>query len=195
MFHAGNSAVGKSSLANILLEHTHFAPEHKFSASRDVCGVKEFTAGIVPFYIQHPKAGNLMLYDFAGHPEFYSSHSAILGSIMKRIPGIFVVMVNLSNKREDIGKQLHYWLSFIENLSGPTQGPSQVIVVGSHADVLAGDLPELERRSKLVQDRAKRMIKMQAYLGFVALDCRKLTSDGLDQYIALVTKGCKGCPG
>ena len=38
---------------------------------------------------------------------------------------------------------------------------------------------------------AKREIKNQAFLGFVPLDCRKLASDGLDQYIALLARGCK----
>ena len=79
-----------------------------------------------------------MLYDFAGHPEFYSSHSAILGGIMKTVAGIFVLMVDLTSKREDIANQLHYWMSFIENESSSAHGQSQVIVVGSHADVLEG---------------------------------------------------------
>ena len=191
VFHLGNSAAGKSSLARVLFEHTRHASEHKFIACENVSGVEEFTAGIIPLYVEHCKAGNLMLYDFAGHPEFYSSHSAILGGIMKTVAGIFVLMVDLSSKREDIAKQLHYWMSFIDSESSYAHSKSQVIVVGSHADVLEGGRAELERRSKLVEVIAKREIKRQAFLGFVPLDCRKLASDGLDQYIALLARGCK----
>ena len=159
VFHLGNSAAGKSSLARVLFEHTRHASEDKFIESENVSGVEEFTAGIIPFYIEHSKAGNLMLYDLAGHPEFYSSHSAILGGIMKAVAGIFVLMVDLSSKREDIAKQLHYWMNFVNNESSYALGQSQVIVVGSHADVLEGDSAELERRSKLVEVIAKREIK------------------------------------
>ena len=109
---------------------------------------------------------------------------------MKRVAAIFVLMVDLSSKKEDIAKQLHYWMSFVNNESSYAHGHSQVIVVGSHADTLTGGSTELESRSKLVEVIARREMKNQLLLGFVALDCRKLASDGLDQYIALLAKGC-----
>ena len=40
VFHLGNSAAGKSSLAQVLFEHTLHASEHKFIASENVSGVK-----------------------------------------------------------------------------------------------------------------------------------------------------------
>ena len=51
VFHLGNSATGKSSLARVLFEHTRHASEHKFIASENVFGVEEYTAGIIPLYM------------------------------------------------------------------------------------------------------------------------------------------------
>ena len=35
--------------------------------------VEPFTAGIIPYKLQHKTLGNIILHDFAGHSEYYSS--------------------------------------------------------------------------------------------------------------------------
>ena len=66
-----------------------------------------------------------------------------------------------------------------------------MLIYWKEADILEGGSSELERRSKLVEVITKSKMKRQAFLGFVSLDCRKLASDGLDQYISLLSLGCK----
>ena len=66
-------------------------------------------------------------------------------------------------------KQLHYWMTFVNNESGCAHEQSQVIVVGSHADVLEGASAELESRWKLAEVIANREMKSQAFVGFMPL--------------------------
>ena len=39
---------------------------------------KPFIACIDPRHLQSIKIGNIFLYTFAGHPEYYSSHATVL---------------------------------------------------------------------------------------------------------------------
>ena len=106
-----------------------------------------FTAGIVPHHLESNEIGNIVLYDFAGHPEYYSSHEAVLENLMLRSPAVFIILIKLTDKLEDIEKQLQYWASFIQNVGCRVSKKSQVIVVGSHAD---------KRRAMIGKDSVKK---------------------------------------
>ena len=43
-----------------------------------VKGVELCTAGIIPSKLEHRELGNVILHDSVGHPEYYSSHIAVL---------------------------------------------------------------------------------------------------------------------
>ena len=75
----------------------------------------------------------MVIYDFAGQQEYYSSHAAVLEP-MRNSAAIFVCIVDLSQCMEKISESIHYWISFIGNACFSVQESSHVIIVGSHAD-------------------------------------------------------------
>ena len=73
---------------------------------------------------------------------------------------------------EKISESIHYWMSFIENACSSAQGPSHVIIVGSHADLVKSP-QELKEKSSLVESIAESRAKQLTYGGFVSMDCRE----------------------
>ncbi len=65
------------------------------------------------------KYGRILLYDFAGDVEYYSSHAAIFESLASPRKGdnIFVVVVDLREDNATIETTLHYWFSFKNSTS------------------------------------------------------------------------------
>ena len=74
------------------------------------------TTGIVPSIYISKRYGRVMFYDFAGDPEYYSSHAAILENITSSNKGdnIFIIIVDLREENTKIRNNLHYWFSFIQ---------------------------------------------------------------------------------
>ena len=114
----------------------------------------------------------MVIYDFAGQQEYYSSHAAVLERIMRNSAAIFVCIVDLSQCLEKISESIHYWMSFIENACSSAQGSSHVIIVGSHADLVKSP-QELKEKSSLVESIAESRVKQLTYGGFVSMDCRE----------------------
>eukprot|EP00731_Ephydatia_muelleri_P035584 Em0138g1a len=54
---------------------------------------KPLTAGIIPYNIQS-QHGNMVLYDMAGQPEYYTSHCACIEAISFSSPAIFLTLVD-----------------------------------------------------------------------------------------------------
>ena len=74
-----------------------------------------------------------MFYDFAGDPEYYSSHAAILENVASsKGENIFIIVVDLREDVLTVKKTLHYWLSFIDYQCGS----KNLIAIGSHSDLL-----------------------------------------------------------
>ena len=185
VFLCGNTTNGKSSLAHGLgqwvkgvswLEQLNpFKKQEK---------AKPLTAGIVPHHLQSNKIGNIVLYDFAGHPEYYSSHEAVLENLMLRSPAVFIILIKLTDKLEDIEKQLYYWASFIQNACSRIAKKSQVIIVGSHAD---------KRNAKngkhfIETFDIQGILRQLEYKGFVAMDCRDQNRTSFDQFITYLSE-------
>ena len=135
----------------------------------------------------------MVIYDFAGQQEYYSSHAAVLERIMRNSAAIFVCIVDLSrymNKISEsihywisficivdlsrymnkISESIHYWISFIENACSSAQGSSHIIIVGSHADLVKSS-QELKEKSSLVESITESRVKQLTYGGFVSMDC------------------------
>ena len=128
----------------------------------------------IPLHVESKvkEVGNMVIYDFAGQQEYYSSHAAVLERIMRNSAAIFVCIVDLSQCMEKISESIHYWMSFIENACSSAQGSSHVIIVGSHADVVKSS-QELKERNSLVESIAESRAKHLTYGGFVSMDCRE----------------------
>ena len=183
VFLCGNTTNGKSSLAHALGQRAKGVSWlERLNPFKQQEKVEPLTAGIVPHHLQSNKIGNIVLYDFAGHPEYYSSHEAVLATVMLRSPAVFIILIKLTDKLEDIEKQLYYWTSFIQNVCSRMSKKSQVIVVGSHAD------EEEAKNSKVLVEHLDlshilKNIGQLEYKAFVAMDCRKQNGREFDQFI------------
>ena len=167
----GYSGAGKTTTSQLILL---LAKKAGFFSSGRVTDTECLTAGIIPLHVESKvkEVGNMVIYDFAGQQEYYSSHAAVLERIMRNSAAIFVCIVDLSQCMEKISESIHYWMSFIENACSSAQGSSHVIIVGSHAD-LVKSAQELKEKSSLVESIAESRAKQLTYGGFVSMDCRE----------------------
>ena len=181
----GNSAAGKTTLTAVIAERA--AAYFSWLKYGNVPPVELNTAGIFPSHVKSCELGNLVLYDLAGHAEYQSSHYAVMETVMKQSPAIFINVVDLSKPDTEITKQLAYWLDFIDNATSgkSTKLKSCLIIIGSHADLLNDEL--LEKRSKLVNQLVKKCVN-QEFLGFVSMDCRKIDCRDTRKFTKLLSK-------
>ena len=170
----GYSGAGKTTISQLIRLLANKASGFSVLSSGRVTNVECLTAGIIPLHVESKvnKLGNMVIYDFAGQQEYYSSHAAVLERIMKNSAAIFLCIVDLSQHMDKISESIHYWISFIENACSSAQESSHVIIVGSHADLVKSS-QELKEKSSLVENIAKSRVKQQlTYGGFERMDCR-----------------------
>ena len=171
----GYSGAGKTTISQLIrLLANKASGFFSVLSSGRVTDVECLTAGIIPLHVKSKvnNLDNMVIYDFAGQQEYYSSHAAVLERIMKNSAAIFLCIVDLSQSMDKINKSIHYWISFIENACSSAQGSSHVIITGSHADLVKSS-QELKEKSSLVENIAKSRVKQQLmYGGFERMDCR-----------------------
>ena len=177
----GNSGAGKSSLAKVIAgqvavnlsrqSDTDFTrssiDSHHYKIESEV---ETLTAGIDSYIVKSETIGNFVLYDLAGHSEYYFSQSVIMETVIQKTPAIFINLVDLSKSEEEIAQAIHHWLTFIESTTSKTQEKSCVMIVGSHTDLLTEQ--QVITKTALVKDLVDRRVKKQRYEGFVGMDCR-----------------------
>ena len=169
----GYSGAGKTTISQLILLLANKTGIISWLSSGRVTDVECLTAGIIPLHVESKvnELGNMVIYDFAGQQEYYSSHAAVLERIIRNSAAIFVCIVDLSQCMDKISESIHYWISFIENACSSAQGSSHVIIVGSHADLVKSSR-ELKEKSSLVDSIAERRVKQLTFGGFVSMDCR-----------------------
>ena len=169
----GYSGAGKTTTSQLILFLANQTGFFSWLSSGRVTDVECLTAGIIPLHVESKvnEVGNMVIYDFAGQQEYYSSHAAVLERIMRNSAAIFACIVDLSQCMDKISESIHYWISFIENACSSAQGSSHVIIVGSHADLVKSSR-ELKEKSSLVEGIAESRVKQLTYGGFVSMDCR-----------------------
>ena len=130
VFVIGNPGAGKSTLIESLRREGFFDSRQKVTEAV----VPPHTAGIIPSIHVSKHYGRVMFYDFAGDPEYYSSHAAILENLASSRKGdnIFIVVVDLRMDVMTTEKLLHYWFSFIQQQK--FREKPFLIAVGSHSD-------------------------------------------------------------
>ena len=170
----GYSGAGKTTISQLILLLANKTGFFSLLSSGRVADVECLTAGIIPLHVESKvnELGNMVIYDFAGQQEYYSSHGAVLERIMRNSAAIFVCIIDLSRCMDKISESIHYWISFIENACSSAQGSSHVIVVGSHADLVKSS-QELKEKSSLVDSIAESRVKQLTYGGLASMDCRK----------------------
>ena len=184
----GYSGAGKTTTSQLIHRLANEAGLFSALSSGRVTDVECLTAGIIPLHVESKvkEVGNMVIYDFAGQQEYYSSHAAVLERIMRNSAAIFVCIVDLSQCMDKISESIHYWMSFIENACSSAQGSSQVIIVGSHADLVKSP-QELKEKSSLVESIAESRAKQLMYGGFVSMDCRELKSKEARNFRSLLS--------
>ena len=169
LFILGNTGAGKSSLVESLKTEGVFQSLMGISES----AVPPHTAGIVPSIHHSKHYGRVMFYDFAGDPEYYSSHAAVLENLASSKVGdnLIIIVVDLTAITVTINTTLEYWLSFIEHQKFKTK--IKLAIVGSHSDLLpknqvAFHINEFTGRYPFIEE-------MQCFI----MDCRKPRSEGM----------------
>ena len=176
----GNPGAGKSTLSHVIKDTASFTLLGSF---RNVGGVVPCTAGIIPYKLQHRTLGNIILHDFAGHSEYYSSHSAVIENLLQGSGGVFLIVVNILEK-EPV-KQLHQWLTVVRNEAQKALNECHVIVIVSHVDEISNPV-ERRRRKEEIQE-----IIVRERCDGVFLDCRKLGGGGVDSFFNKLSSACE----
>ena len=133
VFVIGNPGAGKSSFVETMKREGFFESFSRVSES----SVPLHTAGIVPSIHTSKHYGRVLFYDFAGDPEYYSSHAAILENLAssKKGENIFIIIVDLREDMVKIENMLHYWVSFIQHQNFICI-VKNILFIGSHSDLL-----------------------------------------------------------
>ena len=175
----GNPGAGKSTLSHVINDTASFILLGSF---RNVGGVVPCTAGIIPYKLQHRTLGNIILHDFAGHSEYYSSHSAVIENLLHGSGGVFLIVVNILEK--EAVKQLHQWLTVVRNEAQKALNQCHVIVIVSHVDEISN--PVERRRKEEIQE-----IIVRERCESVFLDCRKLGGSGVGSFFNKSSSACE----
>ena len=187
VFIFGNPAAGKSTLVKAIENKVTSRFGAIAGQFRKVSGVELKTAGINTATIQSSRLGSVTIYDLAGQFEYYTSHDALVGNLMSSSAAIFIVVVKLSESEAEVIQTLQYWISFIENCCCRVEATAHLIVVGSWADKVK---EAIDQKWLNVKKACISSSSPLHFVGFTALDCRKLASSGLDKICDMIGSSC-----
>ena len=123
----------------------------------------------------------MVVYDLAGHHQYFSSHSASLEAISLNSPAIFLLLQDLRKGPEAMAKKMYYWSPMIDGVCHKCPQQSSVIVVGTHADLLT--TPEqLKEKMSHLQSITKMAIGHQILVSVLALNLTKIYSGEMNQF-------------
>ena len=183
VFLLGNPGVGKSTLAQVIIERASIILLAQF---RTVKGVELCTAGIIPTKLQHKELGNIILHDFAGQAEYYTSHNAVIENLLQGSAAVFVVLVNILE--EEATKHLQQWLTIVTNEVHKALKQCHIIVVVSHVDEMTDTVTKKRRQSELQQIIRERC---DTHVSIEYLDCRKLGGSSIDSLLSNLSSACQ----
>ena len=123
----------------------------------------------------------MMLYDLAGHREYYSSHCAVLEAISLS-PSTFLMLLNLLLDLKDISAQIYYWFAMIGDVCHKCPQQSSVIVVGTHADGIA-DREQLEFLCGEIKKLASGILK-HTFVGVIALNATAIHGEEMKSFMS-----------
>ena len=141
--------------------------------------MEPLTAGIIPHQVDSPYS-NMVVYDLAGHHQYFSSHAACLEAISLNSPAIFLLLQDLRKGPEVMTKEVYYWSTLIDGVCHKCPQQSSVIVVGTHADLLTPE--QLKENMSHLQSIAKMAISHQIIVNVLALNLTKIYSGEMEQF-------------
>ena len=145
--------------------------------------VEPLTAGIIPHQVDSPYS-NMVIYDLAGHHQYFSSHSACLEAISLNSPAIFLLLQDLRKDSEAITKEVYFWSTMMDGVCHKCPELSSAILVGTHGDLLAPQ--ERARKLNHLQSVAKTAIVHQKLVKVVSLNLTKMYGDEMNQLMSLL---------
>ena len=183
LFVTGLGGDGKSTLIEAMqLEPTIFTPlKDVFISPKEVEGVSQRTAGIVPMVFNSAIFGPVQFFDFAGQEAFYSSHAALIRSTVDACPPVFLLVTGMHNDRDTLSHSVSYWLGIVQNQCTSMKGKAPLIVVGSHEDVLNERGEDPESKKQLILQGVHKFSDHFELIDFVLMDCRYSNSFGMKQ--------------
>ena len=179
MFVVGHGGEGKSTLIEAM-EHepTVWAPlVNIFIRRKEVDGVSQRTAGIVPRVFKSRFYGEVLFYDFAGQEAYYSSHAAVIKTSVDTCPPVFILVIGIHRDDTPITHSISYWLGIIANQCANIEGKAPLIVVGSHAD-LVKESAEADRKNQIISQAVQKYASFDL-VTVIPMDCRYSNSDGM----------------
>ena len=190
VFFCGNTGAGKSSLAAVIMERAKKPSNYKFDTS-DPIPVELLTTGINAHTFSSHEVGNIVLYDLAGHKEYYSSHAAILENLMLNTPAVFTILSKMTDNLDVIKEELYYWFNFIKNASLQLSNskPSQILVVGSRLDEMTDGREKIV--AEVVAKVAEKADHSQEYVGFLPMECHLPGGKGVKEFVVKLFYSCK----
>ena len=180
----GYSGVGKTTLVSSL-------KKEKGSARSETLLP---TAGIVPNNFKGEKYGQVIMYDFAGQPEYYASHNAIIHAIVKKLAPIVLLVVDLTYPIDHAVRAINYWSSFISNRLQSCTDRAHLYVICSHSDVVKKKGENVQTKAKALRNSVEATlmeVKLFDFKDMLSMDCRNPQSRELNKlrkYFARSTK-------
>ena len=174
VFVLGNVESGKSTLIESLKRQGLISSFNQVSEAT----VPPHTSGIIPSEYSHRSIGRVLYYDFAGDPEYYSSHSAIMSNVMQSEgTNICLILVNFQKDTKDICEELGYWLGFISYHCIKLKDKCKVLTIGSYVDRITKT--EAKEKVNLVSQFTQKYLSHTSTASFelvkeyLTLNCRK----------------------
>ena len=183
VFILGNSESGKSTLVQALMSNLVEGGWFSKLFNPKVTGVEPHTAGIIPYHAHSPSCGRLILYDFAGQYEHYSSsHAAVLENLRCAEGDLVFIVVDISKSKEQLVKEVQYWDSFVSNQYHQEIEKPTAVIVGSHFDVA-----KFQGKETLSQ-----ALSTFPHLNTsMTLDCTRKSSPGLTQVCGHISNNAR----
>ena len=204
LFVIGDSGAGKSTLIQALCKDFPTVARLMPKAMRRVTKPEPCTPGIIPYTFTSTTLGDILLYDFAGQDEYYTSHSAVLHHSTSRSPPVFLLVVKITEAEEELKKGLKKWLKFIRQYSAKAmketkvQKPPHLVIIASHVDSLSPRTDSgLKSKQNIIVDFVAKDVKERQYYNFsstvVFLDCRDSVSTGIQELLVQLQECRKQC--
>ena len=148
------------------------------------------TAGVIPTNFSSKKYGAVTMYDFAGQPEYYASHDAVIHHTIKNIPPIVLLLISLMDSDTKIKNQAHFWINFISERCAVLSDKAHVIIVGSHADKLRSQGKNPVKKIKRLQSLLeKEFVDVSLiFKGLLYMNCTLSHSDEINKLRLLCQK-------
>ena len=171
MFVVGNPDAGKSTLVKSIEKEAEGIGSRLVSQLTKVKGVDVKTAGIIPHEIITKSLGRVILYDFAGHKEFYAGHDVLLRNSVGTSPSVVMLVIDVTGAESEVRGTIEYWLEFLNQQHYDGNSKPHLLVIGSHCDQISSS--DVALRQGLIQSLLKaRNLEHFECVDPIMLDCR-----------------------